>query len=79
MRRLSLVFLLILVSAGLFAQKDLQIPAEIYNAYQKGTRSMNGEPGPNYWQNTADYHIKADFDPKTRLLKGTVEIDLFQP
>ena len=77
MKRLGLILLLILVSAGLFAQQNLQIPAEIQNAYQKGTRSMNGSPGSEYWQNTADYHIKAEFNPKTRLLKGIVEITYF--
>jgi hypothetical protein len=74
MKRLKLAFLLILVSAGLFAQQSLHIPPEIQKAYKAGTRDRSGKPGPNYWQNTADYHIKATFNPSTRLLKGNVEI-----
>ena len=75
MKRLKLSFLLILVSAGLFAQQALQLPSEIQNAYAKGTRDVTGKPGSRYWQNTADYEIKASFNPGTRLLKGNVEID----
>lgn len=75
MKRLKVIFLLILVSAGLFAQQSLQVPPEIQNAYDAGTRSHDGKPGPRYWQNTADYEIKVQFNPATRLLKGKVEID----
>ncbi|MET3114062.1 hypothetical protein AAKU52_001795 [Pedobacter sp. CG_S7] len=75
MKGLKLSFLLILVTAGLFAQQVLQLPSEIQNAYTKGTRNLNGKPGSSYWQNTADYEIKASFDPGTRLLKGNIEID----
>ncbi|MEJ5961643.1 M1 family metallopeptidase [Pedobacter immunditicola] len=75
MKRLKVIFLLILVSAGVFAQQSLQIPPEIQNAYNAGTRSPDGKPGPLYWQNTADYDIKVLFDPATRLLKGKVEIN----
>ena len=75
MKRLKIIFLLLLVSAGLFAQQSLRIPPEIQKAYDAGTRSPDGKPGSNYWQNKADYEIKVQFDPSTRLLKGTVEID----
>ena len=46
------------------------IPKEIKEAYEEGTRSMTGEPGPNYWQNTVDYDIEATFNPDTRLIDG---------
>ncbi|WP_432711646.1 M1 family metallopeptidase [Pedobacter sp.] len=75
MKGLKLSFLLLLVSAGLSAQQVLQVPTEIQSAFTKGTRSVSGKPGPHYWQNTADYDIKASFDPATRLLKGSVEIE----
>ncbi len=35
-------------------------------------RSGNGEPGPSYWQNRADYQINASLDETTRKVKGTV-------
>ena len=34
------------------------------NAY----RSADGTPGPDYWQNSADYVIRASIDPATQLL-----------
>ncbi|GLQ99799.1 M1 family aminopeptidase [Dyella mobilis] len=36
------------------------------NAY----RSADGQPGPLFWQNRADYQIKAALDPATRKLTG---------
>jgi hypothetical protein len=33
-------------------------------------RSANGAPGPDYWQNRADYQIAATLDPKTKTLSG---------
>jgi len=58
-----------------FAQTSLPVPLNIQAAYNKGTRSPNGMPGKNYWQNKADYTIKVNFDPHSRLLDGTVSID----
>lgn len=56
------------------AQQILPLPKNIKAAYEKGTRSADGKPGKNYWQNTADYDLKINFDPATRLLNGTEEI-----
>jgi len=56
-----------------FAQK-LPIPVNIQSAYDKQTRSYDGKPGKNYWQNTADYDLKINFDPVTRLITGSEEI-----
>src|SRR5579862_2309905 len=36
------------------------------NAY----RSADGSPGPAYWQNRADYQIRATLDPATKTLSG---------
>lgn len=56
------------------AQQPLPIPRNIQTAYDKGTRSLDGEPGKNYWQNSADYDLKINFDPGTRLLSGSEEV-----
>lgn len=61
------------ISVG-FAQ-TLPVPLDIQATYNKGTRSTMGNPGKNYWQNRADYSIKINFDPQSRLLDGTVAID----
>ena len=34
-------------------------------------RSGNGAPGPDYWQNRADYNIQARLDPATKVLTAT--------
>jgi len=68
------------------AQQSLPVPENIKAAYDKGTRSLDGKPGKNYWQNTADYDLKVNFDPVTRLISGSEEIaytnnspDVLQP
>ena len=56
-----------------FAQQSLPVlEKNIETAYQKGTRSITGKPGPNYWQNTANYDLNVSFDPTSRLVSGTV-------
>jgi hypothetical protein len=52
----------------------LKMPKEIKKTYVNQTRSYDGKPGKNYWQNFADYNIKASIEPKTRLLSGTEKI-----
>ncbi|NNL79494.1 MAG: M1 family metallopeptidase [Flavobacteriaceae bacterium] len=61
---------LILLTAFTYAQSKLHIPKEIQQAYEKGTRSMDGKPGSKYWHNTADYKIDMTVTPETRELKG---------
>lgn len=56
-------------------QAPLPTARNIQAAYSKGTRSEDGKPGKNYWQNTADYNLVIHFDPATRLITGTVDVD----
>jgi hypothetical protein len=35
---------------------------------------MDGKPGKNYWQNAAVYNIAVNFDPATRVIKGSETI-----
>lgn len=56
---------------------DLYIPRDIQRAYERGTRSLDGRPGANYWQNRADYDIRVRFDPVTGLLEGSERINYF--
>src|ERR1700692_3349560 len=37
-------------------------------------RSGSGAPGPDYWQNRADYVIAARLEPKTKTLSGVETI-----
>lgn len=71
------VQLCISVATFLFTlNANAQLPVEpvFLKAYEKGTRDVSGKPGINYWQNTANYDIKIDFNPISRELKGVVEI-----
>jgi hypothetical protein len=74
MKSISLA-ILVLFSFQLTAQVRLNVPRNIQTGFDKQTRSADGKPGKNYWQNTASYDIKINFDPATRLLTGTETID----
>ncbi len=65
----------LLAALNTSAQTKLYVPVNLQATYTKGTRTVTGEPGKNYWQNRADYNIKVDFNPQTRLLNGSVYID----
>ncbi|WP_345159955.1 M1 family metallopeptidase [Flavobacterium ginsengisoli] len=56
-----------------FAQ-ELYMPRNIKKAYENGTRSKDGKPGANYWQNRGKYNMEISVDPKTRLVSGTESI-----
>ncbi|MGZ2412673.1 peptidase M1-like protein [Sphingomonas sp. F9_3S_D5_B_2] len=77
---------LALVGLALAAAAQAQTPApsaydprELFQAFDYGPapnliRSGSGLPGPHYWQNRADYSIRATLDPATHSIRGTVEI-----
>jgi hypothetical protein len=66
----TILFVTFFVINNLSLAQEEYIPRNIQSAYDKGTRSLDGTPGPNYWQNGSDYNIKADFNPEKRLLSG---------
>jgi len=69
------IYLTILTTL-IFAQ-ELYVPRNIEQAYQKQTRSQDGRPGTNYWQNRADYKIDINFDPISGIVSGTETITYF--
>lgn len=71
----TLAFFAVLNS--LFAQTSLFVPRNYLKPYERGTRSWDGKPGPNYWQNRAAYTIAASIDPKTRRLSGEETVTYF--
>jgi hypothetical protein len=71
------IIYLILVSAGFstsICAQELYMPRNITNAYKKGTRSLDGKPGKNYWQNRAKYNIDFTVTPETKIVSGTEKI-----
>lgn len=73
-RSIFFTFFVMIFATGLLAQLQLPIARNIQNAVDKGTRTMNGKPGEKYWQNRANYDLKINFNPDTRLLSGAVDI-----
>ncbi|UHG89287.1 M1 family metallopeptidase [Spirosoma oryzicola] len=74
MRKLIL-FSCFMVGMAFAAQsQQLYMPRNIKQAYQKGTRSMDGKPGKKYWQNSARYAITITAAPPNRTIRGTEEI-----
>ena len=65
----TFIFILLLSNESL-SQSSLYIPLNIKKAYDNGTRSYNGKPGLNYWQNRSDYKIEVSVEPETRMLSG---------
>ena len=73
-----IITLFLLVFGATYAQNsELFIQREFQNAVKKGTRTMDGVPGPNYWRNSADYKLKASLEPVTGKIKGTGAIEYF--
>lgn len=66
--------LFILFSFNILSQTNFYIPRNVLKAYEKGTRSFDGQPGKNYWQNSSEYNIQVYIDPKTRILSGNETI-----
>jgi len=50
------------------------MPRDVELAFRKGTRSPDGRPGPNYWQNRARYNIEVTALPPDRTVRGTESI-----
>ncbi len=71
----TLSVIILLWATAAFAQTSLPIPTNIQSTYNKGTRTISGAPGKNYWQNQANYNLTINFTPKTRVLNGVDEID----
>lgn len=55
----------------------LYVPLEIQAAYDKGTRSSDGNPGNQYWQNGAEYVIEALLEPQSGKLTGHEKVRYF--
>ena len=69
-----LLFIAFLFLAQTSFAQELYMPRNIKEAYKKGTRSIDGKPGKNYWQNHGKYTMDISVDPKTRIVSGTETI-----
>ncbi|MEI9945889.1 MAG: M1 family metallopeptidase [Chitinophagaceae bacterium] len=77
MHRYIYLFSIAVFCSQLSQAQDLFMPRDIKETYEKGTRSMNGKPGKNYWQNHGRYNITITVMPPGRIIKGTETITYF--
>ena len=68
-----LLFTIICTTQYSFAQ-ELYMPRNIKEAYAKGTRSTDGKPGKNYWQNHGKYTMEITVNADTKIVSGTETI-----
>jgi hypothetical protein len=54
--------------------QSLYMPRNVKEAFEKGTRSPDGRPGPHYWQNHGRYNIALTAMPPDRTIKGSEQI-----
>ncbi|MDJ1500702.1 M1 family metallopeptidase [Xanthocytophaga agilis] len=73
LRKLVSAALFIAASIPLQAQ-SLYMPRDIKAAFAKQTRSQDGQPGKNYWQNHGKYTITVTVKPPDRNVTGTEQI-----
>ena len=69
--------LLLLVATSCFntlKAQPLYTPRNVKEAYKKATRSSDGRPGKNYWQNKGHYTITISATPPDRAIRGTEKI-----
>ncbi len=75
--RYVLLFFVVVITTNQLSAQDLFMPRNIQQAYAKGTRSMDGNPGKNYWQNHALYNITINAAPPNSTITGTETITYF--
>ena len=80
MKNISIILIpiiAILFSLQSLSQEKLFIPRNIQSAYEMGTRSPDGKPGAEYWQNSSDYKIEVEVDPSAYLFNGSEEVTYY--
>ncbi|RZJ87953.1 MAG: M1 family peptidase [Chryseobacterium sp.] len=74
MKKLFSIAMLVVLGSYQLSAQELYMPRNIKAAYQKGTRSMNGNPGANYWQNHGRYTMDIKVDAESKVVSGQEEI-----
>lgn len=81
MRITKFLLLFCLTGFTAFAQEAIQNNQSKFDdiMYRRGNvyRSASGVPGPQYWQNRADYAIETELDDKNNILKGKMTMTYY--
>ena len=72
-----LLSLLLIINVEFLNAQQLYMPRNIKIAVSNGTRSMDGNPGKNYWQNEGKYDINITVTPETKIVSGVEKIVYF--
>jgi len=75
MRIILFSLFVFMFSFASYSQESLHIPLNIQDCINKETRSHNGEPGRNYWQNKAVYDIDIMLEPEIGKVTGSENIN----
>lgn len=72
------IFLFFFLPVLVYSQDQrYYLPREIQEAYKKESRSPDGKPGKNYFQNKASYNINVEYNPHNRMVSANAEIVYF--
>ncbi|HEX2168467.1 MAG TPA: M1 family metallopeptidase [Longimicrobiales bacterium] len=52
------------------AVRPLPVTNAFLRAVERGTRTHDGHPGPDYWQQRVEYRIEAELDPADAMVQG---------
>lgn len=80
MKKWSSLLVLLAITMGTYAQttgnynQHEAFAPMFYPAFGDKVRAADGTPGPEYWQNRADYNINAGIDTLAQNIKGSVLI-----
>ncbi|GAB4174879.1 MAG: M1 family metallopeptidase [Calditrichia bacterium] len=69
-----MVWLLVIVGIQTIFSQNVVYPTNLMGVFEKGTRTMTGEAGTAYWQNSADYNIHVKIDTENKILLGEEKI-----
>lgn len=53
-----------------WAARPVPVPPSFQRAVDEGSRTLDGRPGPRYWQQRVAYRIDAELDPRTGRLQA---------
>lgn len=78
-RKFGLAIVLFASAQLVYGQEGLESNQGMFDdfTYRQGTayRTASGKPGPEYWQNGANYIIEVELEESSHMVKGKVTID----
>jgi len=73
-RFILLSTLFFFTGVNFLSAQELYMPRNVQIAVKNGTRTLDGSPGINYWQNGGKYNIEETVTPETKVVSGVEQI-----